>query len=101
LHPGHNHLTYKLLVILLASFLSAPLCPLVLARVSGPCANCHTMHNSQNGGAMNFDDTSAPNHFLSCLDSAETIREPGEYDVVLRFSSEIQATIHVAAEIEE
>ncbi len=35
------------------------------------------------------------------LDSAETIREPGEYDVVLRFSGEIQATIHVAAEIEE
>ena len=35
------------------------------------------------------------------LDSAETIREPGEYDVVLRFSSEIQAMIHVAAEIEE
>ena len=35
------------------------------------------------------------------LDSAETIREPGEYDVVLRFSSEIQATIHIAAEIEE
>ena len=35
------------------------------------------------------------------LDSAETIREPGEYDMVLRFSSEIQATIHVAAEIEE
>ena len=35
------------------------------------------------------------------LDSAETIREPGKYDMVLRFSSEIQATIHVAAEIEE
>ncbi len=35
------------------------------------------------------------------LDSAETIREPGEYDVVLRFSNEVQATIHVAAEIEE
>jgi len=35
------------------------------------------------------------------LDSAETIREPGEYDVVLRFSDEIQATIHIAAEIEE
>ena len=35
------------------------------------------------------------------LDSAQTIREPGEYDMVLRFSSEIQATIHVAAEIEE
>ena len=35
------------------------------------------------------------------LDSAQPIREPGEYDMVLRFSSEIQATIHVAAEIEE
>ena len=35
------------------------------------------------------------------LDSAETIREPGEYDVTLRFSSDIQATIHIAAEIEE
>ena len=35
------------------------------------------------------------------LDSAESIREPGEYDVVLRFSGEIEATIHIAAEIEE
>ena len=35
------------------------------------------------------------------LDSTESIREPGEYDVVLRFSSEIEATIHVTAEIEE
>jgi large subunit ribosomal protein L9 len=35
------------------------------------------------------------------LDSAESIREPGEYDVVLRFSSEIEATIHISAEIEE
>ena len=35
------------------------------------------------------------------LDSTESIREPGEYDVVLRFSGEIEATIHVTAEIEE
>ena len=35
------------------------------------------------------------------LDSAESIREPGEYDVVLRFSNDVEATIHVAAEIEE
>ena len=35
------------------------------------------------------------------FESTESIREPGEYDVVLRFSSEVEATIHVTAEIEE
>ncbi len=27
------------------------------AKVTGPCVNCHTMHNSQNGQAMNRGDT--------------------------------------------
>ena len=31
----------------------------------------------------------------------EPIREPGEYDVALRLSSDIQATIHVTAEAEQ
>ena len=35
------------------------------------------------------------------VESAEPIREPGEYDVTLRFSTEVSATIHVNAEIEE
>jgi large subunit ribosomal protein L9 len=35
------------------------------------------------------------------IEIAEPIREPGEYDVTLRFSTEITATIHVNAEIEE
>ena len=35
------------------------------------------------------------------IEIAEPIREPGEYDVILRFSTEITATIHVNAEIEE
>ena len=34
------------------------------ARVTGPCSNCHTMHNSQNGQAMNFDSSSTPNASL-------------------------------------
>jgi hypothetical protein len=34
------------------------------ARVTGPCANCHTMHNSQDGGAMNFDNSTQPNNLL-------------------------------------
>ena len=35
------------------------------------------------------------------IEIAEPIREPGEYDVTLRFSTEITATIHVNADIEE
>ncbi|MCH2671020.1 MAG: 50S ribosomal protein L9 [Chloroflexota bacterium] len=35
------------------------------------------------------------------IEIAEPIREPGEYDVTLRFSTEVSATIHVNAEIEE
>ena len=27
-----------------------------MAMVSGPCSNCHTMHNSQDNSPMNFDD---------------------------------------------
>jgi len=35
------------------------------------------------------------------VEIAEPIREPGVYDVILRFSTEVTATIHVNAEIEE
>ena len=35
------------------------------------------------------------------IEVAEPIREPGEYDIILRFSTEITATIHVLAEAEE
>ena len=35
------------------------------------------------------------------IEIAEPIREPGEYDVTLRFSTEVSATIHVNTEIEE
>ena len=35
------------------------------------------------------------------IEIAEPIREPGEYDVTLRFSTEVSAPIHVNAEIEE
>ncbi len=35
------------------------------------------------------------------VDAGEPIREPGEYEVVLRWSNDIQATIRVVAEVEE
>ena len=35
------------------------------------------------------------------LEVVEPIREPGEYKIVVRLSGELEATIHVAAEVEE
>ena len=35
------------------------------------------------------------------FESNEPIREPGEYEVVLRLSTDISATIHITAEVEE
>ena len=35
------------------------------------------------------------------VEAGEPIREPGEYEVLLRFSNEIEATIHITAEVEE
>ena len=35
------------------------------------------------------------------VEAGEPIREPGEYEVVLRLSNEIEATINITAEVEE
>ena len=35
------------------------------------------------------------------VEDGEPIREPGEYEVVLRFDTDIQATVHIIAEAEE
>ena len=35
------------------------------------------------------------------VESSEVIREPGEYQVVLRLAHDLQATINIAAEVEE
>jgi predicted CXXCH cytochrome family protein len=44
----------------LAVMLAAP----ALAVVTGECVNCHTMHNSQDGSSMRFDDDSDPAEML-------------------------------------
>lgn len=33
----------------------------LLAQMEGVCSDCHTMHNSQDGSAMNFDGSAEPN----------------------------------------
>jgi len=35
------------------------------------------------------------------VEAGEPIREPGEYEVVLRLTNDIQATIRIIAEVEE
>jgi len=35
-----------------------------IAAITGTCSNCHTMHNSQNGTSMNFDNSDTPNDVL-------------------------------------
>ncbi len=35
------------------------------AGVSGPCSDCHTMHNSQDGSSMAFDSSSTPTRALT------------------------------------
>jgi len=35
-----------------------------IAVIDGPCAACHTMHNSQNGTSMNFDNSDTQNEIL-------------------------------------
>ena len=51
------------LILLVAVFtlLGAALVPTAWARVSGPCVNCHTMHNSQDA---NLVDADGPNNYL-------------------------------------
>ena len=34
------------------------------AAITGECGNCHTMHNSQGGAPMNFNDSATPNELL-------------------------------------
>jgi predicted CXXCH cytochrome family protein len=37
---------------------------LAFAVIDGPCVDCHTMHNSQDGTSMNFDNSATPNEIL-------------------------------------
>jgi predicted CXXCH cytochrome family protein len=36
-----------------------------IAKVSGQCVNCHTMHNSQGGAPMNYDASATSNNALA------------------------------------
>ncbi len=55
----------KVLIISLIALLSIAITSgFAEAVIQGACANCHTMHNSQNGAPMNWDGSSTPNETL-------------------------------------
>ncbi len=55
----------RIMIISLVSILSIVLVyGFANAMVSGSCVNCHTMHNSQNGAPMNYDNNVNPNATL-------------------------------------
>lgn len=54
----------KAAVLSLIVLLSLALMSGFAYAVSGRCDNCHTMHNSQNGAPMNFDNSATPNPAL-------------------------------------
>lgn len=65
------HMTNKDRKVLLSRIVATTVCLLVAlwagqvqARIQGMCADCHTMHNSQNGSPMTFDNSGTPNDNL-------------------------------------
>ncbi len=55
----------KVLIISLIALLSIAITSgFAEAVIQGACANCHTMHNSQNGAPMNWDGSDTPNETL-------------------------------------
>jgi hypothetical protein len=56
--------TRNLMAALLAAILIFALMAGSEARVTGVCVNCHTMHNSQGGAAVNTANAGAPQDFL-------------------------------------
>jgi len=60
------------------------LIPTVLsAQIDGPCSDCHTMHNSQDGSAMTYDGSAEPNQYLlRSADCTGCHAQPGGMNMV-------------------
>ncbi len=55
----------SLIVMSVACLSSAMWVSQALGEMQGVCSDCHTMHNSQNNSAMNFDGSTTPNENLT------------------------------------
>lgn len=83
-----NHFSFYLVAAVMLCFAASP----VYAKVSGNCSNCHTMHNSQNGTAIDIDgpnDRLTIENCVGCHSStgSETIESLGSGDLPIVFNS--------------
>ena len=65
------------------------------AMVKGPCSDCHTMHNSQNGIAMTFDGSDTPNSHLLRTSGCIGCHAQGGAENIINFSEgEVPQVMH-------
>ncbi len=87
----------KLIRICMAGLLSVIWCGSAQAAILGSCADCHTMHNSQNNAAMNFDGSTTPNENLTRGDCYGCHAQGGASSIVTFGSSRIPQVLHSGA----
>ena len=92
-----------LLVMTLATSLGVVLATtsLSVAAVTGPCSNCHTMHNSQNASTMAFDEEGAStttayplltkSSCLGCHNGSLVIPDNVAPNVMMSYTSDIDS----------
>ncbi len=64
------------------------------AKMQGNCADCHTMHNSQDNAAMNYDNSTTPNESLTRASCFGCHAQGGASPTVTVGSSVIPQVMH-------
>jgi Doubled CXXCH motif (Paired_CXXCH_1) len=72
-------------------------CSSAAALIKGVCSDCHTMHNSQNNGAMNFDNSDIANDNLTKGDCLGCHAQGGSSATVDLGTSSIPQVMHTGA----
>lgn len=81
----------KLLMIVIFIFLSVPL----KARVKGPCSNCHTMHNYQNGEVI---DIQGPRNYLLKSSCAGCHTNPNGSETIIAIGGTVIPIVNTSLE---
>jgi hypothetical protein len=88
-----KHLSTLISVLLITFFLQSPL--FSHAMVKGPCSDCHTMHNSQGGTAMTFDDSTTPNgHLLRSSGCVGCHAQGGSQNIITFSGNDVPQVMH-------
>ncbi len=88
--PGSTCLTALCMLFLF----SVLWCSSALGSINGVCSDCHTMHNSQNNAAMNFDGSATPNDNLTRGTCLGCHAQGGPSATVIQGTSVIPQVMH-------